>query len=214
LEGSTLNKGIYFIVAIVAALFILSNNHLDHSVGDRIFNILGISPWTEKNQSGLHLSVLLGFIILIVGVVGATKYYRPRDPKVLSRIIIGCIAFVFVYPIATEKVMLLIKYNTSGIESVDYSKKNSRCNFQSEGNSVKANCSFTIYNYGDENRITIRPILTEVEFESRELSIRTHSKVNIGTEFYGKQRNGTGFAGSSQDIEAEIELNGIKKKYK
>lgn len=169
----------------------LANNHLGHSLGDHLFNALGISPWTKKNQTGLHLSVILGLVLLVVGIIGTKRFYRHKFPKVLSWIIIGCIFFIIIFPIATEKVTFLFKYDKSGLESLDYAKRESRCNFQSEGNKVKANCSFTIFNYGKEGKVTIKPILSDnfadIDFETRGLILQPHTKVTVGVEFSGYQ---------------------------
>jgi hypothetical protein len=215
--GCALKKEANFIIAIILALFFLTNNHLNHSLGDSIFNVFGISPWTGKRQSGYHLSVFLGLALLFVGVVGAVRFYRPKYPKILSRITIICIAFVFLYPMVTEKAMFIIMHNSTGLTSIDYSKRNSNCNIQSEGNKVKANCFFTIFNYGNENQIIIKPIIdnyfANINFETRKLSLSPHTKSNIGVEFNGIQSNGTGFNGSVKEIGIDININGIIERY-
>lgn len=97
---------------------------------------------------------------------------------------------------------------------MDYVKKNSHCSFHSEGNKVNASCSFTVYNYGKEDEITIKPILEEwyevdIRFEPKRLRLRKHSKYNFSTQFEGVQIERTGFSGSARQIGAAIELRGI-----
>lgn len=72
-----------------------------------------------------------------------------------------CILFVILFPLATEQFMYLLKHNSKGIESVDLLTKKSNCNFQTTENAVKANCSFTILNYGKEGQVSIRPVLED-----------------------------------------------------
>lgn len=112
--------------------------------------------------------------------------------------------------------MFLVKNNSSGISSVDYAKKNSKCSYQGKDTNVKAMCSLTIYNYGKEDRITIRPLLTnsiaEIEFDPKTISVLPHQRIRLDEEFYGKIKNGTGFrTGSSQEIGIEIIFGRTKK---
>ncbi|WP_217595558.1 hypothetical protein [Cohnella sp. GbtcB17] len=200
---------------VVFSLIFLTKLHLDYSLGDRLFEVLGVSPWTSKEQSGLHITALLGFVLLIIGVVGTVRHYRSKYPKILSRIIIGCFAFTFIYPILIEKIMFLAKHNASGINSIDV--KDGRCNFQTVETVVKANCTFTFYNYGKEKSIVVKPIMknndADIEIEERTVSISPHSRVNLGTQFEGKQRNGTGFSGTLNQISIEIMVNGNRKRF-
>jgi len=203
-------KELIFIFTILFALIFLTNTHLHYSLGDLIFESIGIAPWTKENQNGFHLAVIIGLIFLIPGIIGTVRYYSPRYPKIRSRIFIFCIAFVFLYPLATEKALFLFMRNAEGMKSFDILNEDSRCNIQTEGNEVKANCSITIFNYGNEDRIAVRPILldssADIHFEKRVISITPHSKVNIGTEFNGVQGNGTGFQGSINRLKFEIDV--------
>ncbi|RKP57998.1 hypothetical protein D7Z26_00350 [Cohnella endophytica] len=204
-----------FIVAIALALLLLTNSYLGVSLGDRIFKLFGLSPWTKGDNNGFHLSVLLGLILLVVGIRGTVKFYRSRYPKVLSRTILACIAFVFLYPAHTEKAMFILYHDSHGLNSIDYSKKNSNCSIQSEGNNTTAKCSLTFYNYGKEESLMVRPVLygnfTNIEFESKQINIRPHSKVTIGTEFNGLQNDGAGFMGTFPAIGVEMMIDGKKK---
>ncbi|AZK45120.1 hypothetical protein [Paenibacillus lentus] len=204
-------------VVIILGLVMLARDHLKRSLGDGIFNALGISPWTGENETGFHLSVILGLALLITGVVWATKSYRSWYPQVLSRIIMVCIAFIFIFPVATEKLMFLQKHNSSGAASFDYVKSDSRCHVQVKEHGAIANCSFTFYNYGKEEKITIKPILSkgyeDIDFKAKDLTLQPHAKVEVNANFYSNQNYGTWFTGNYQDIGAEIEVNGTKKKY-
>lgn len=212
-----MKKERFSFVVIILGLIILARDHLKRSLGDGLFHVLGISPWTGENQTGFHLPVILGLTILITGIVWATKSYRSWYPQVLSRIIMVCIAFIFIFPVATEKLMFLQKHNSSGAASFDYVKSDSRCNVQVKEHGAIANCSFTFYNYGKEGKITIKPMLSggyvDLDFEARELILQPHAKVEARAEFYSKQNYGTWFTGNFQEIGAEIEVDGTKKRY-
>lgn len=82
-----MKKKTIFIAAIVSGLLLITNTHLQHPLGDSLFNLVGLSPWTKANQNGLHLPVILGLVILLIGIAGTVRLYRPRYPKVQSRVI-------------------------------------------------------------------------------------------------------------------------------
>ncbi len=206
-----MKKGHYSLIAIVLALFLVSQNHLKHSFGDSIFKTIGFSPWTNEGNLGLHLPVIIGIILFIIGFIGAARYYRSRCPKISSRLVIGCIAFFLVFPFITEGVMFLVKYNSNGIDSIDISS--GKCSFKSEENIVTADCSFTLFNYGEVNKIAINPILpnylddADIEFERIVIPLDKHRRMTFGFPFKGMQRNGSGFTGSIQEVGFEVVVN-------
>ncbi|UVI29568.1 hypothetical protein [Paenibacillus spongiae] len=211
-------KEALFFVLILIGLLLISNTHLGYSFGDSIFRAVGIPPWTNAEyDSGLHISVNVGLLAIVAGCIGAVKFYQVRFPKIRSRIILSCIAFVFLFPFVTENAMILLKYNSGSISSVDYSKKNSQCSYQSEEANVKADCTVTLINYGKEKDVTVRHYLirgtAKIEFEPMTITLPPHQKVGVGAAFKGKLSEGTGFSGWSNEIGIEIEVNGEKKRY-
>ncbi|WP_027084427.1 hypothetical protein [Cohnella panacarvi] len=205
-----------FPIAILLALFILTGNHVGRSVGEAIFEMLGLSPWSNADGTGFHWPALLGLPMLIVGFVGTVKYYKPRYPRIVSRIVIGYLLFIFLYPQAAERATFLLLHNADGFRSIDYVKEDSHCTFQSDEYKVMASCSFTIYNYGNVDEMTIKPILSDeygIRFEAKTLPLREHEKNSFGTQFEGTQNEMTGFRGSDRQIGAEIELNGMTKRF-
>lgn len=212
-------KSVLYVVALLLGLLMISDNHLDNSYGDYLFKLIGLSPWTDRDETGIHLPAILGFSLLLIGVSGTVRTYRPRFPKILSSVIIGCIVFVLICPIASEKAMFLLKHNSKGINSLDFSIKDSKCDFQTVESAVKANCSFTIYNYGTEEDVLIKPILIdrnpdfEVDFKDSVVSIAPHRKHLFNVQFDGTQRNGTGLAGTLNKVGIELEVAGVRKKF-
>ncbi|MFC5528301.1 hypothetical protein [Cohnella yongneupensis] len=209
-----MRKPSLFFIAIVIAMLLMTNHYMNYSVGDSLFRFIGTSPWTEGDSTGMHLPVVLGLILIVVGIAGASKAYKPTYPKIVSRIIIGCILFSFLYPWATEKAAFIIKHNATGMDSFDYSKKDSSCTIRSDkpnNNQLTANCSFTIFNYGNESQLTVRPIVSseaDLQFEAKKIMIPSHTKVNVGAMFDGVQNRGTGFSGTVSNIELVIESVG------
>ena len=212
-----MKKAGLYIALIVIGLLMFCLNHVGRSLGDEIFYSLGISPWTGPDQTGFHLSVILGLILLFVGISKTAKYYRPKYPKILSLLIIASIGFISVYPIMTENMLFLIKRNSHTIASIDYLNKDSQCNYQSDEGKIRANCSVTLYNYGPEKEVSIRPILdghlADFDFEPTALIIAPHTKDMYTIDFYSQQSTDSGTWGSTGPIGIEIELDGMKKLY-
>ncbi|MCR8645211.1 hypothetical protein NV379_21380 [Paenibacillus sp. N1-5-1-14] len=213
-----LRKEALFFVLILIGLLLISNTHLGYSFGDSIFRTVGTPPWTNtEDDSGLHISVIIGLLVIIAGYIGTVKFYQVRFPKIRSRIVLSCIAFVYLFPIVTENAMILLKYNSVSVTSVDFSKNNSQCSYRSEEANVEANCTITLINYGKEKDVMIRPYLirstTKVKFEPMTVTLPPHQKVGVNMTFNGKQLDGTGLSGWSKDIGIEVEVDGLKKKY-
>lgn len=214
MEGIQL--GVYFIIMLSIGVLIVSNTHLDYSMGDILFQAIGLSPWSNGPELRFHYSAVLGILLLVIGIVGTVRQYRHRYPKIFSRLLIGIIIFVYIFPFATEKIMFMVKHNSSGIDSIDYSKKNSSCSYQSDDRKAKANCSLTFFNYGKEVEAVIRPVIpvgpyNEINFEPRKVSITPNSKLNIGIDFEGQLHDGTSLSGTSQGVSIELVVDGEKR---
>jgi len=211
-------KEALFFVLILIGLLLLSNTHLGYSFGDSIFRAIGIPPWTHTElDSGLHFSAIVGLLVIVSGYIGAVKFYQSRFPHIRSRIVLSCIAFAFLFPIVTEKTMIVLNFNSSSVSSVAFSKKNSHCSYRSEEANVKADCTITLINYGKEKAVTVRPYLlqntADIKFEPMTVSLPPHQKIGVGTSFNGKLSDGASFSGWSNDIGIEIEVDGLKKRY-
>ncbi|SMF92447.1 hypothetical protein SAMN05661091_5828 [Paenibacillus uliginis N3/975] len=192
---------------------------MGYSFGDDLFRWIGISPWTDGKSRGLHLPVLFGFLLLIFGVVGASRIYQSRYPKIMSRLIIGCVAFIMIFPFITENLFFLTKFNSTGVSSVAFSKKDSQCNYETEDKTVKIKCQLNLYNYGKEHSITIRPLLDDgfmqFEIEPQTISLVPHNQSNRSMVFYGKimNRDISSAGGWRNSVGVEIEKDGVKKRF-
>lgn len=213
------SKGIINIVILLLGLLMISKDHLDNSFGEYLFKFIGLSPWTDMDKTGLNMPAILGFLLILFGVSGTARTYRHRFPRIFSSLIIGCIAFVLISPIASEKAMFLLKHNSKGIHSFDYSIKDSKCYFQTVESVVKADCSFTIYNYGNEENVLIKPILIhsysdmDIDVQAHIVSIAPHRKHLFSVQFDGIQRNGIELTGSLDRVGIELEVGGVKKRF-
>lgn len=171
-------------------LLFISNQHLGYSFGDDLFRWAGISPWTKEGNYGLHLPVITGLILLMVGILRVVRMYRSRYPKIMSRVMIGCVAWIVIFPFISEFVMYVVNYNSSGISSVAYIKKDSKCDYRTENEAILARCQIQIYSYGTEQQVTVRPLSLDiggkmVDFEPKVVTVRPRGVVQVEETFEG-----------------------------
>ncbi|KOP65627.1 hypothetical protein AMS62_10495 [Bacillus sp. FJAT-18019] len=189
-EEIQLKGKILSIATIIVGLLFISYQHLGYSLGDDLFRWAGISPWTKEDHYGLHLPAIAGLALLVTGVLWVTRIYRPRYPKIMSRVLLGCVAWVIIFPFVSESVMYVVNFNSSGITSVAYSRKDSKCNYHTENEAILARCQIQIYSYGTERQVSLRPLGIEVDgktvdFEPKVVTVRPRGQVQIDEAFEG-----------------------------
>lgn len=203
-------------------LLFISNQHLGYSFGDDLFRWAGISPWTKQGNLGLHLPVIAGLILLTIGILWVTSIYRPHYPKIMSRVMIGCIAWIVIFPFISEFVMYVVNYNSSGISSVAYTKKDSRCDYRTENEAILARCQIQIYSYGTERQVMVRPLSVNiggkmVDFEPKAVTVRPRGVVQIQETFEGSTEQidaSYGVSGGINEPGIELIVDGRSKQVK
>lgn len=200
------------ITAIVVGLLFISYQHLGYSLGDDLFRWAGISPWTKEDHYGFHLPVIAGLILLVTGVLWVTRIYRPRYPKIMSSVLMGCVAWIIIFPFVAESVMYVVNFNSSGITTVDYSRKDRKCDYHTDNDAVLARCQIQIYSYGTERQVSLRPLGIEVggrmiDFEPKVVTVRPRGKMQIEETFKGfLDQSDSSFRMSGGTNEPGIEL--------
>ncbi|MGC6589283.1 hypothetical protein ACPV3A_30610 [Paenibacillus sp. Dod16] len=203
-------------------LLFISNQHLGYSFGDDLFRWAGISPWTKQGNLGLHLPVIAGLILLTIGVLWVTSIYRPHYPKIMSRVMIGCVAWIVIFPFISEFVMYVVNYNSSGISSVAYIKKDSKCDYRTENEAILARCQIQIYSYGTEQQVTVRPLSLDiggkmVDFEPKVVTVRPRGVVQVEETFEGSTEQidaSYGVSGGINEPGIELIVDGRSKQVK
>lgn len=221
-EENQLKSKILSISAIIVGLLFVSYHHLGYSFGDDLFRWAGLSPWTQRDRYGLHLPVIAGLILLTVGILWVSRIYRPRYPKILGRVLIGCVAWIVVFPFVTEHVMYLVKFNSSGISSVSYSKKDSKCDYRTENDVILAQCQIHIYSYGNERQVAVRPLNLDigdemVNFEPKVIAVRPRDKVKVNETFEGSvgpPDSSFSMSGGAREPGIELTVGGRSKQIK
>lgn len=184
-----MKKGWVYIGAFVAGILVLAEHHMGDSLGAGLFRAVGVSPWTGDNDTGLRLPVVLGAILVIIGLVGATKALRQRVPNILGILAISAILFIVSFPFVSEKAMFLAHYNSDSIDSIDIT--DGQCSYSAEDRSAQAICSFTLYNYGKRESVVIRPLTIsdqgkEIVFKEHEVTLKPQQKDTMSIRFNGE----------------------------
>lgn len=208
-----MGKKVLFIVMFVVGLLLIVNDHLRYTPGDYLFQWIGVSPWTKGQNLGVHLPVVIGLLLLLIGGIGTVKVYRHKYPKIRSRLIISCIVFIILFPIATEQWMFLVHRNSTGVGSVDILVKESQCQIKTNENVVRAQCSIPVFNYGNEVQLTLRPVFDSdlIVLEEVTIPIEPHSSPTLGLEFHGSlQQNESGIGDGFLREGIEIKIRGEK----
>lgn len=211
-----MGRKILFIVMGVVGLLLIVNNHLKHALGDYLFQWVGISPWTkEESDTGVHLPVVIGLTLLVAGGIGTVRVYRAQYPKIQSRFIISCIVVIILFPIATERFMFLVHRNTTGVESLDIAVKKSQCQIRTLDGEIKAYCSVSVFNYGNEAQLTLKPLFEPdlIHFQETTIPIVPHSRGVYGAEFQvSSEQGGSTWNGFTRQG-MEIKISGDKKAF-
>jgi hypothetical protein len=206
-------KGYLYIGAVIVAMLLLSRyHHVDGSFGDSLFRAVGIQPWIGINSnSRLHIPVIIGIPLLLVGLFGAVTVYRKRYPKIGSIMAISCIVFALIFGAIAEKAMFLVKRNAVDAASVEIT--NSNCQFRSEQDEVLVTCTFTIYNYGKVERIQLTPITPEwfeedefPEMSSAQLDIQKRSKGSYTIQQVIALSSDSSFSKEFNSVQFEVDV--------
>lgn len=155
-------RGWLHVLFLLCSLIFLGVTHRGTIVGDRIFHAIGISPWSDpETNQGFHYSMIFGIVMVILSGKLTINHFRQRYKKYVGRtIMISCIIFFYSYPLLTEQVYYLLNGNKSGIEVVDLLKKDSRCVYSTQEDTVPILCNLRVTNYGRQTeKIWIRPII-------------------------------------------------------
>lgn len=198
------NKAILYILLLVLSLAFLAIDHRGIQTGDYLFRLVGLSPWSNaSSNTGLHYSVIIGFILLLISGRLVISHFRKKYDKVGRKVVICCIAFFLFVPILTRWSLVAVNLNHSGIIALDYSMKDYKCSYKynSRANNdekVMVQCTIKIYNYGNEGEVVeVRPILNyyfanneydkeRMELEYARIHVPARSDMTYSMSFSGE----------------------------
>lgn len=169
---------------------LLLPTHLKYSLGDYIFILLHIPPYTRQNDYGLHLPVLIGLIFTLVGVIVLKEMYKQQIPHLVRNIVVTCIVLFTAFPHITPVVLNGVFYYSNSEQS--YSVKDGDCSITIKESDVTGHCTFKVYNYGRQKLISVVPLLPwyleddyQIEFEERAYRLDAHSSVTYNITISG-----------------------------
>lgn len=207
-----MKRRIISLIVLIVSLILSFPHHLGTSLGDDFVRLLGLNPWSGSGDTGLHFTVLFTFLLFMYGMIGVVMGYRDKYPSVFLFVIVGCVVFALTYPLATEKLMFIVKHNATGETSLDYSSKESTCSFRTNNGLVEVSCSLTIFNYGKEVLLKIKPQFSDIDsfddnLEFQYIEVTPHKKRTINNIiFTQKIDENHGVNGTKQPIRFQIEV--------
>lgn len=133
--------GIIYILILIFSSLIGLNTPTGFCLGDKIFMLVGIAPWSN-GQSGTHYPGILALCLLVIGMVGVKKEFSGK--VLLTLLILGA---VFSPMVASLGKVIYYKAH-SGIWAIDYDPRNSQINFTTNKNALEFSGQLTLANYG------------------------------------------------------------------
>ncbi|OPH60349.1 hypothetical protein BC351_17785 [Paenibacillus ferrarius] len=217
-------KGFAFLLLILFSLVFTLNHHLGYSLADSCLIKLGIPTWSNEYEPGIniHYTMFIGLPLFLIGYKYSRFYLNNVYPSFMRRLIFIVIAFIFVYPTVTDKMMYLIKFNSSGLDAITYYQKKSKCTFHSNPETLGSmSCNLTLVNYSGKSMvISVIPNIAKtnywkdmkesfegIELEPVSIQLSPRSKLNMGIYFKFKQISQFNGSGSIENVALDIEFN-------
>lgn len=104
-----------------------------------------------------------------------------------------CVAFLWLFPYATEKLMVAVHYNSISVSSIAYQEGESSCNYKlnnEKDNVATGNCILEFYNYGKAKLVKVEPVIhtsvdhvPTVTLPSTTILLQPHRKVSTNVTF-------------------------------
>jgi hypothetical protein len=114
-----LTKRVIISTCLILLAFVFSFSTLTgFSLGDKVFLIIGISPWTN-GQTGFHNTILVTFTLMVIGILEAKREMTGRR---LLALIVLCILFT---PWVASMTRTLYYKTQTGLAAVEYDYANS-----------------------------------------------------------------------------------------
>ena len=209
-EGESMNSkkviGNVSISLIILAFILCLGEPDGKSIGDYVFNSVGISAWSN-GSTGLHYTALFSLTLFFVGIIGARIYYGSIKPRYVLLVII----LLAVYPNVFSTVKGFVKAHSKGLNAIEYVKKDSSIKYSiHDGDkTVKITTSLNLINHGNQT------IKFQLDLKPSEQMIKDTFKKNFGidvTDFKESSQvsctiSPNGHSSISVELEAGIDSN-------
>ncbi|MCY7780310.1 hypothetical protein P9D36_20655 [Bacillus haynesii] len=190
------HTGLVGIILIVLGLLISAENHQSVSVADALLS-----------QSARSIMVLICMLMLIAGFIMAWRYYYGV-PWIRFKLFLFIIGISVFYPLVTEQLMLLQKWNAQGDDAVEYIKKGSSCSYQGDMEDGSMDCEVKVNNYGkNTERVQLTPeMINEFDFQPEELELPPHSQETYSVTFTAPGNEDAFASGIEEEPKLKIEV--------
>ena len=132
------------VIAIFLILFAFvfgTSTRTGFSLGDKLFLVLGISPWSN-GRTGFHWPALVTFTLLIIGIMVAQKVMNGRQ------IFISVIVLSLISPATLSLVKPIYYKMHSGLAAIEYDSRNTHISYRSEDDlNIKMIGAISFINY-------------------------------------------------------------------
>jgi hypothetical protein len=214
-------KDLLYMLFLIASLLFLAIDHRGIIIGDRIFRIMGVSPWSDHRNQGIHYSIIVGIVLALISGNILVKHLRIQYMKVGRKVVAFCIIFLLLFPIVSRWLMVIGNLNNSGVSALDYSSKDFTCEYHTNDGIVLFQCKIRLLNYGGNSEtVYIKPVfqdnfnqssgLASIELKYVELVIPPRSNRTYSMRFTSTPTNLTIF-GATMSGGVSFESKGEKK---
>lgn len=162
-------KLIAYICLFIFALLFFSIDHRGVLFGDYLFSLGGI-PTRSDGDHGLNFIFILGIILIYASSKLLGKQLKLKYKKVGRKMLLFGIAFLLCFPLLSRTVMFVANANQSGLNVLDYSKKDLKCTYESVEELFSAQCTVKLFNYGNEDEVVLIKPIIENSFRFDEFS--------------------------------------------
>ncbi|MFN2747843.1 hypothetical protein ACINLE_20505 [Bacillus sp. z60-18] len=146
-----LHKGSAGICLMVFGLLLCAKTHRQVSAGEAVLHFWG-GP--VQSSAGLHYVSLAGLLLMITGFALTSLYYR-EVAWIRLKLFLLIIGFTAVYPLLTEQLMFLLKWNASGRDTVEYIQQASSCEYDGDEEGGNMDCTVKLNNDGKETELVM-----------------------------------------------------------
>lgn len=210
---------------LLFAIIFTFKHHLGFSVGDSLLLSIGISPYTTSYLSGVHITMYFGLGMLACGYYLTRKEIMCEFPLVARTLWIAVLTIIFCYSFMTDKLMYVVKWGATGMNSISYLQNDSSCTYDVSSNGYAlATCELTLKNYSNSAvAVMVKPdlygsysnqddplseSLHSVQLEAKPIQIEPRKTFTGTLEFSGVAESPLEVRGRLKDIVLDVAVDG------
>jgi hypothetical protein len=130
---------------ILVSILIGTITETGFSLGDKVFLVLGVTPWTN-GQTGMHLPFFIAFALFIIGCLEA------RRALTVGQTLLFLAILFLLAPLALSSIKSVYFMTQSGLNTIEYDTRNShfQINSEKDNQNIDVLASITLSNYGKD----------------------------------------------------------------